>query len=66
MKRKEFQEHKNKSISDLKKDLSANREKLVGLKFDLAAGKIKNISEIKQIKKSIAQILTIVREKETQ
>ena len=66
MKRKEFQEHKNKSISDLKKDLSANREKLVKLKFDLAAGKVKNIGEIKQIKKSIAQILTIVREKETQ
>lgn len=34
------------------------RDRLWSLKTDLAAGKVKNVKEIKKIKKNIARILT--------
>ncbi len=64
MKKKIFQETKNKSAVELQKDLAGNRERLRVLKFDLAAGKVKNIKEIQTVKKSIAQILTILKTKQ--
>lgn len=62
MKQKKFQELKNKPQEELQKSLGDEREKLRKLKFDLANGKVKNIREIKGIKKTIAQILTIVNQ----
>lgn len=65
MKRKEFQDSKNKTIADLEKDLAYYREKLSGLKWDLAQGKVKNIREIRRLKKTIAQILTLIKLKKS-
>mgnify|MGYP001620045248 FL=1 len=59
MKKKELREYKNKSKADLDKDLRGLKEKLRVLKLDLTASKVKNIREIRFVKKSIAQILTI-------
>ncbi|MFA5084030.1 MAG: 50S ribosomal protein L29 [Candidatus Paceibacterota bacterium] len=64
MKKKLFQETKNKSAAELQKDLAGHRERLRALKFDLAAGKVKNIKEIQEVKKTIAQILTILKNKQ--
>jgi len=64
MKKKIFQETKNKSAVELQKDLAANRERLRVLQFDLAVGKVKNIKEIHTVRKSIAQILTILKTKQ--
>ena len=50
-----------KSKSELQKTLSDNREKLRQLRFDLSAGKVKNVREIRKIKKDIARILTILK-----
>ena len=61
MKKKNFQEIKDKPAVELQKDLTEYRERLRVLKFDLAAGKVKNIREIRTVKKSIAQILTILK-----
>jgi len=63
MKRKEFQEYKNKPLAEIHSDLRNLRERLTKLKFDLAAGKVKNIREIRQIKKNIARMLTVVNQK---
>ncbi len=63
MKAKEL---KQKTIKDLRKLERELREKLRGLRFDLAAGKVKNVREIRKIKKDIARILTVIREKEKQ
>jgi len=63
MKKKNFQEIKNKSVIELQKDLVGFRERLRVLKFDLAAGKVKNIREIRAVKKSIAQVLTLIKQK---
>lgn len=49
------------SKAELKKLLEENREKLRQLRFDLAAGKVKNVREIHRIKKDIARILTLFK-----
>lgn len=60
MKKNEIQQLKTKPLPELQKNLNEYREKLRKLKFDLAQGKVKNIREIKDIKKAIARILTIM------
>lgn len=52
-----------KSPAELRKLLKENREKLRQLKFDLASGKVKNVREIRKIKKEIARILTLLGQK---
>ena len=56
-------EFKQKSKKELQKLLQNNRDKLRQLRFDLASGKVKNVREIRQIKKDIARILTILCQK---
>ncbi len=64
MKKLELKNLKDKPISELRKLLFNYKEKLSNLKFDLTLGKVKNVSEIRKLKKSIAQILTIINLKE--
>ena len=52
-----------KNKKELVKLLIDNKERLRGLKFDLASGKVKNVRTIRQLKKDIARILTILKEK---
>jgi len=56
-------ELRQKSKTELQKILENDREKLRQLRFDLLAGKVKNVREIRKIKKEIAQVLTISKEK---
>jgi len=58
MKIKEFRQRKKE---DLKRILEDDREKLRQLRFDLFSGKVKNVREIRRIKKEISQILTILK-----
>ena len=57
------QELRQKSNEELKRSLHEYREKLRQLRFDLVAGKVKNVKEVHGTKKIIAQILTILKEK---
>lgn len=59
MKAKEI---RKKTKEELEKLLAEKRKKLTQLRFDLAAGKVKNVREIRETKKDIARILTILRE----
>jgi len=54
----------NKSEAELLKSVSDKKESLRSLRFDLAAGKIKNVKEIKNTKKEIARIFTILKKQE--
>ena len=36
-------------------------EKLRGLRFDLAAGKVKNVSELHKLKKNVARMKTFIK-----
>lgn len=62
MKKSELQELKNKPQDELQKDLDEKQTHLRSLKFDLAAGKVKNVAEIHKIKKDIARIMTIINQ----
>jgi ribosomal protein L29 len=63
MKRDELRKLKDKTVQELQKDLAAAREELRVLRFDLAAGKVKNIKMITEIKKRIARLITFIVEK---
>jgi large subunit ribosomal protein L29 len=54
---------RKKTEKELQATLQDLREKLRNLRFDLSAGKVKNVREIRKIKKDIARILTIINEK---
>ena len=65
MKRKKFLDSiKGKSKNDLMKDIKETTEKLKSLRFDLYSGKVKNVKEIKNHKKEIARMLTVINKKE--
>lgn len=49
-----------KTEAELQKILRESREKLRQLRFDLAAGKVKNVREIRRLRKEIARILTLL------
>ena len=59
-----IKEIKQKSKKELKRVLHESQEKLRQLRFDLSAGKVKNVREIRKIKKDIARILTILCQKD--
>jgi len=63
MKKQDFQQLKSKSRGEMEKELRESRTKLRDLKFDLAAGKVKNVSEIKKLKKVVARLSTLIAEK---
>lgn len=55
----EITELKQKSKKEFQKILNDSQKRLRQLRFDLAAGKVKNVREIRKIKKQIARILTL-------
>lgn len=59
MKAKEL---RNKSNKELQKNLADSRAKLAQLSVDYRTKEVKNVKEIRVIKKSIARILTIIAE----
>ncbi|MEK7193718.1 MAG: 50S ribosomal protein L29 [Patescibacteria group bacterium] len=65
MKSKEIQELKNKSHEELSGMLHESREKLRVLRFDLASGKVKNVSSIHALKKNIARMMTFLNQPNT-
>ncbi len=52
------------SIEELKSKHDQYKEELFNLRFQNAVGQLKNTSRIKEVKKTIARVLTIVSEKE--
>ncbi|HDQ22570.1 MAG TPA: 50S ribosomal protein L29 [Candidatus Uhrbacteria bacterium] len=62
--KEELKELKLKSVSELQRLLAASREKMRDLKFKVSQNQLKNIREIRQIRKKISRILTILKEKQ--
>jgi large subunit ribosomal protein L29 len=65
MKKKDIQELKNKSVAELQRTVVDGVERLRALRFDLAAGKVKNVAELHQVRKRIARAKTFLHERET-
>jgi len=62
MKIKEIAELKNKGVGELEGLLAEKKKKLHELNLDLAAGKVKNIGELREVKKYIARVMTFLRQ----
>ncbi len=58
-----MQELKEKNISELEKMLFEKQEKLRKLRFDMASQQVKNTKDIRNNKKDVARILTLINEK---
>lgn len=64
MKANELNELRQSTPQDLNTRLTDLKTELFNLRFQLATGQLENPMRIKQVKKSIAQIKTILREEE--
>jgi len=64
MKPNQLDQIRQDSINKLKKQLEKERKRLVDLKMKMAKKELKNTQAVKMQKKTIAQLLTIIREKE--
>ena len=53
------------SIAELKDKHKQHKEELFNLRFQNAIGQLNNSGRIKEVKKTIARILTVITEKET-
>jgi ribosomal protein L29 len=59
----EFKELKNKSESELHRALSESREKLRDLRFKDTSKQLKNVREVRVVKKTIAKVLMLLNKK---
>ncbi|MGC8851821.1 MAG: 50S ribosomal protein L29 [Minisyncoccia bacterium] len=57
------EELRKKTIEELNKLLIESKKKFQDLKFDLSLGKVKSINVIRELKKDIARIKTVIKEK---
>lgn len=64
MKARELQDLRANNPQDLKVKLNDLKAELFNLRFQLATGQLENPIRIREVKKSIAQIKTIIREEE--
>ncbi len=64
MKTKDFvEELKSKSVNELNSDLVEAKKELFNLKFQNATNQLENTSRIKEVKRNIARIQTVMAEK---
>lgn len=52
---------RQKSKEELSKLLSEKQNRLLSLRFDVSGGRAKSIKEVKEVKKDIAVIFTLLR-----
>ena len=64
MKARELKELRTSNSQDLKVKLNDLKAELFNLRFQLATGQLENPMRIREVKKSIAQIKTILRQEE--
>lgn len=57
-------EIREKNIVELNKELGELKSELFKLRFQLATNQLENPMKLKDVKKSIAKVKTIIREKE--
>ena len=57
-------EIRNLSTAELNEKIVSLREELFNLRFQLATGQLENLMRIREVRKTIARIKTVQREKE--
>ena len=64
MKVRELNDIRGNSVEDLEARLLDLKKELFNLRFQLTTGQLENPTRIKEVKKNIAQIKTVLREQE--
>ena len=64
MNRKELAELMDKTVQELDTDLKDKKNELFNLRFKLATGQLENTAQIKECKRDIARVKTIMRQRE--
>ena len=64
MKTNELKELMGKSTDELDTDLKNKKTELFNLRFQLATGQLQNTSAIQRVKRDIARVKTIIRQRE--
>ena len=57
------EELKNKSVEELNKELVAAKKELFNLRFQNATNQLDNTARIREVRKNIARIQTVITEK---
>lgn len=63
MKQKELQELRTKTAEELTAMVAQKRVELAKIKAELATGRHKNIKIVKNLRRDVSQMLTVLREK---
>jgi large subunit ribosomal protein L29 len=64
MKTNELKEYMNKTTAELDTDLKNKKSELFNLRFQLATGQLQNTAAIQRVKRDIARVKTIIRQRE--
>lgn len=64
MKVRELNDIRKNSVEDLEARMLDLKKELFNLRFQLTTGQLENPTRIKEVKRSIAQIKTVLREQE--
>jgi len=64
MEKKELAARRGKNTDVIMKEIQELESRKEALQFDLVAGKVKNIREIQDVKRSIAQLKTLLAERQ--
>lgn len=64
MKARDLKDIRNNSSEELQAKLLDLKKELFNLRFQLTTGQLENPMRIREVKKSIAQVKTIIREQE--
>lgn len=64
MKTRELDEIRNLDLHEMNNKLMDLKSELFNLRFQLAIGQLENSMRIREVKKSIAQVKTVIREEE--
>lgn len=64
MKIRELDEIRNLDLHEMNSKLMNLKSELFNLRFQLAIGQLENTMRIREVKKSIAQVKTVIREEE--
>ncbi|MDO8470020.1 MAG: 50S ribosomal protein L29 [bacterium] len=62
MKLRDLKHERTKNVIELGAELVKSQVRLDGLRFDLVQGKVKNIREIRALRRMIAQLRTLMGE----
>ena len=58
-----IQEVRDKTVDELYKELESLKKEFFNIRFQKSTGQLQNTSQIQKVKKSIARVFTILKEK---